>query len=349
MSGLTIRDIANIAGVSQTTVSRVINNSPLVSANTRQKVLDVIKEHNFFPKHAAQTLANKKKVRTIAVLVSEINNEYFGNLLLGVNKIADKENFQIMIFHTNNNFNKIKTILEELRSYFISGIILTPTIQYCTEAQEKILTDRLNVLEVPIVLVDRTFSKYEYEGVFFNDKAAMYDATTNFIDAGDYKVGVVSGSFSGSLIEERDAGVFSAFADSGMEISEKDFIRCNYTVDEACSLTIKRFSEPDPPNAFLLGNNQIALGFLKALDTLNLKLNKDVFCVGIDEIPVLDYINYGYNFIKRDSKKMGEQAMKLLIDKINNPFKQFDSVYLSAPLVYRTEFSQKNSQRFGIA
>ncbi len=335
METLTIEGIAKLAGVSQATVSRVINNSDLVSETTRIKVEQIIKQNNFKPKNAARALANQDMVKTIAVLVSEINNEYFGKLLLGIGEVADELGLQVMIYNTNNSYTKEKAILDGLRANFIHGIIYTPSIYYKSEAEEREILECIKVLKVPVVLVDRTFQSGNFDGVFFDDGKAMYEATQYFIKQGHKNIGIISGDFNGYLISFRDQGVQKALDEAGLEIPEENWLRCDYTVDSTCELTLARFSKPNPPTAFLLGNNQIALGFLKAINQLNLKLNKDVFCIGIDQILTLDYIDYGYSYIERNSEIMGMEAARLLFEKMDKPNEKNASVYIPAPVILK--------------
>lgn len=334
MRSLNISDIARMAGVSKTTVSRVLNKPSLVNSKTKAKVEKIIKENDFHPKQAARAITNQNTTNVIAVLVAEINNEYFGNLLLGISEIAEKMNITTMIFNTENSYQKEKKILQTLRGYYIKGIIYAPSIVYKSEKQEKDIADYLDRFNVPVVLVDRSLKKTKYDGVFFKDDEALYQATKNFIKKGYKNIGVVSGDFEGSLISVRDSGVFKALKEFSLALAPENYLKCNYTVESAYRVTLERFQKADPPSAFILGNNKTGLGFLKAINEKGLKLNKDIYCVGIDKIPSLEYIDYGYSFVERDSTIMGKKAMQLLAKKIEEPAINHSSVYLPAPLIY---------------
>lgn len=338
VGSLNIDDIARLAGVSKSTVSRVLNNPALVSELTQKKVNSIIEEHDFYPNHAARTLSNRSS-GIIAVIVSEINNEYFGNLLLGIAEVTDDLGLTMMIFNTDNSYKKEKKIFEALRGYYVEGILYTPSIKYNSKIEEKHIADFINKINVPIILMDREMQYHKYDGVYFNDLDAMYEATKIFIEKGHKKIGIVSGDFEGSLISNRDDGVYRAMCESGLKLNHEDILRCDYSVEAACDVTLERFKRPNPPTAFLLGNNHIALGFLKAINKMKMKLNIDVECIGIDKIPSIDYIDYGYSFIERDSKYLGIKAMELLLDKIDNPEEQVKSIFLPAPVNYKMKKS----------
>lgn len=332
---MTIDDIANKAGVSKATVSRVLNGSLIVSESTKQKVQYFIDKYDYKPNSTARSLSNGDS-KVIAVLVSEIGNEYFGRFLQGVSRAAYEKGYVIMSFNTDNDLEKERDILDTLRGQFLSGLLYTPSIFYKNAGDDLDIKSRIDKLSIPVILIDREMLECDFPGVYFDDKQAMYKSMRYFLERGHENIAVITGSFDGSLIRNRDQGVLQAAKEMGYEFRSENILRCDYTWEEAYRLTIERFQKGEFPTAFLLGNNKIGLGFIKALNSLGLELNHGVECIGIDKIESLDFVNYGYSYIERNSEKMGRLAIEMLLNQINSQ-KKITSVYMPANLVIKAQ------------
>lgn len=335
MEILTIDDIANKAGVSKATVSRVLNGSLIVSEETKRKVQYFIEKYDFCPNSTARSLSNRDS-KVIAVLVSEIGNEYFGRFLQGVSRAAYEKDYVIMSFNTDNDLKKERGILDALRGQFLSGLLYTPSIFYKNADDDLDIKNRIDKLKTPVILIDREMFKCDFPGVYFDDKDAMYKSMRYFLEKGHENIAVITGSFDGSLIRNRDQGVLQASEEMGYKFRPENILRCDYTWEEAYRLTMERFKAGEFPTAFLLGNNRIGLGFIKALHSLGLELNRDVECIGIDKIESLDFINYGYSYIERNSEEMGRLAIEMLLNQINSQ-KKIASVYMPANLIIKEQ------------
>ena len=123
--GITITDIAKQSGVSLATVSRVLNNSGYVKAETRARVLTVIKETNYTPSAIARSLS-KNETNTIGVVVPDITNSYFGEIIKGISEVAEALNLNIILFNTDDNLEKELKALDLLKGQRIQGVIMTP-------------------------------------------------------------------------------------------------------------------------------------------------------------------------------------------------------------------------------
>ena len=147
---VTIDDIAKQAGVSSATISRVLNNSSYVKDETKEKVLKVIEEMNYVPSAIARSLS-KRETNTIGIIVPDITNSYFGEIIKGISKVAEEVGLNIILFNTNNDVKSEIKALDEVKKHRLKGVIMTPGFGD-TEFQD-IFTDMINSINIPIVLV----------------------------------------------------------------------------------------------------------------------------------------------------------------------------------------------------
>ncbi|EYE87746.1 hypothetical protein Q428_11675 [Fervidicella metallireducens AeB] len=148
---VTIKDIAKMAGVSRSTVSRVLNNSGYVNENTKNKVLSVINELNYTPSAIAKSLSTNK-TNTIGVIVPEIDNPFFGEMIKGISSLAAEEELNILLCDTNESAEKELKALDVLLQQRIEGIIITPCLAEDNRNREKLL--EIHKMGIPLVLTD---------------------------------------------------------------------------------------------------------------------------------------------------------------------------------------------------
>ena len=171
----TIGDIAKEANVSKTTVSRVLNNSASVDDSTRKKILELIDKYNYVPSTTARNLS-KGESSTIGVIIPEIDNPFFGEMLRGIMDTMEQEGLTVMCFNSDDKKEKDEKALAGLRQNGIKGLIYTPAVDYSSDQEQKILKKQLQSLNAPVVVVDRELNFLQNaDGVFFHNELAAYN------------------------------------------------------------------------------------------------------------------------------------------------------------------------------
>ena len=174
-----IDDIARKAGVSSTTISRVLNNSSYVKEETREKVLKIIEEMNYVPSAIARSLS-KRETSTIGIIVPDITNSYFGEIIKGISKIAEEVDLNIILFNTDNNVKSELKALEEIKRHRLKGVIMTPGFGDTKFRNEFI--EAIKSINIPIVLVSADLNYISLSGVFVDDVKGGYLATKTLIE-----------------------------------------------------------------------------------------------------------------------------------------------------------------------
>lgn len=328
----TINDIAKEAGVSKATVSRVLNESAIVKDETKERVLEIMNKRHFSPSATARNLSRQES-NTIGVIIPEVDNPFFGEMLRGITEVADKHNYTIICCNSDDSAEKDKKALLMLKQHRVCGLMYTPAVDYTTEAQQREINKLLKDLNAPIVIMDRQpDSLDDYDGVFFDDETALYEATRALIKAGHTKIAIINASLDRVLARMRFRGYEKALSEAGIPLEKKYNFEGDYRMTKAYQLSKKLLAMDDRPTAVLTCNNRTSLGFLKALYERGERPAKDIACIGLDRIEALDIIGNKFNYIERNANQMGIKAIQLLSDRIHNAEKPVKQIIITPVL-----------------
>jgi len=329
---ITIKEIAEEAGVSKATVSRVLNHGEIVDKETKNRVHAIMKKYRYSPSLVARNLSNQVS-NTIGIVIPEIDNPFYGKILRTIVNKADDEGMIPICFDTGNNPEKDVKSLRILRDQRVRGIIYAPSVEYGEPDAVTKAKQAMDDLGVPVVLIDRNVPEFERSGVFFDNLDAAYRCTKILLAIGHSKIGIITGSSKIGISRDRLSGYRIAFEENGVPVEEKYIFGGDFTAETAYSLSKKMFEMEDRPSAVLTCNNSTGLGFLQALTEKKMKTPKDIEHVGIDEIDAFDYLHMRYNHVTRSRTDMAIKAMELLLAQIRNEDMELQSVYIPAKFV----------------
>lgn len=311
----TINDIAKKAGVSLTTVSRVLNNSKHVKVETKERVLSVIKELNYTPSAIARSLS-KSKTNTIGVVIPEINNPFYGEVIQGISHIADKHNLNIILCNTEESIEKEVKALKLLKEQRIRGIIIAPT-----SVEDEFNSEYLKTVDqigIPVVLVDGHVKYSNFSGVFVNNIKGAYEGVDALIKAGHKKIAIITGRMNSDAAQNRLIGYKKAMAMSNIEIDDKYICFGDYSQDLAYKLTKELLNMEERPTAIFVCSNKMTVGCVKALYEEGLKIPEDMAIIGFDRVDILNSLGMNISFIDGPTLELGTTAMEILIENLNN-------------------------------
>jgi LacI family transcriptional regulator len=329
---ITIQDIATKAGVSLATVSRVINNANYVKEDTRKKVEEAIKELNYVPSAFARSLS-KSETSIIGLVIPEIRNPFFGEVIEGVTEVADASNLNVLLCNTDENLEKEIRALRVLQEHRIRGLIITPVSGEDTFSREYIMAFRQ--MNIPITLVDRNIIYSDFDGVFFDDTKAIYDATTLLLKEGHRDIAMLAGNTKYTVARNRIEGYRKAFYVQGIEYSENNIYYGDFSKESAYEVTKRILTRENLPTAIMANSNMLILGGLKAIFERGMQIPEDIAFVGYDKIEVLDIIKSNISVVEKDVVEMGRNAMHMLIERMENPNLDTRRVIMSPHLVMR--------------
>ena len=335
MPKCTINDIAKEAGVSKATVSRVLNKPSSVDPNTRERILEIMRKRRYTPSASARNLSRQTST-IVGVIVPEVDNPFFGEILRGITSIVDKHNLTMICVNSDDKAEKDKKALKMFKEQRVAGLLYTPAIDYSKPEEAKEILGLIQDLDTPVVIMDRKLDVFErYDGVFFDDRKSICEATEILINAGHTKVGIFNATMEGILARTRQAGFKDALKKHNISYNKEYCYLGNYTMTKSYQLACKMLESEDCPTAVVTCNNRTSMGFLKALREHNLKLSEDISCIGLDRIEALDIVGNDFNFIRREAKLMGQTASELMIHRIAFPSEPVQNVFLESEIVIR--------------
>ncbi len=320
MSRITIHDIAQLAGVGKATVSRVLNSSGYVSEETRRKVEKVIQEHTYTPSAMARNLS-KRASDTIGVIIPEADNPFFAEILKGISGVVDANNLTLIFCNTDNMMDKDLKALHTVCRQQVLGLIYTPAIDYRLPKQRAAVSELLNKLRAPMVLLDRPLGDKEFDGVYTDNYSGAYAATQALISAGHRRIGVIAGDLELSIGRERMKGFQKALTDAGLEVEESFIIKGRFDTSTSYRLTQQLLTGKNLPTAFFAANNLSAYGFLKAVFEKGLRIPEDLGFISFGRLGNLNDLGFRLSYTDRDVIGMGVEAMRLLLAIIDCPDK----------------------------
>lgn len=327
---VTIDDIAKRVGVSPTTVSRVINNSSYVKTETREKVLEVIKEMNYVPSAIARNLS-KRENNTIGIIVPDITNSYFGEIIKGISKTAEEKGLNIILFNTNNDVNSELKALKEIKKHRLKGVIMTPS--FSNNNLEKDFIETIESLDMPIVLVSADLNYIKLNGVFVDDFKGGYDAASLLIKEGHRKIGIIKGITESSTSENRLKGYKKALSENNIEICEDYIKNGEFSLEKAYEITKNFLDTENPPTALIVCSNKMTLGVIKGLFEKNKSIPDDISLIAFNKIDLIDIVGIKLTYIEDSPIDLGKEAIKLLIEKFESKEDKIKRISIPPKLV----------------
>lgn len=334
--GVTIKDIAKLAGVSKTTVSKVINNKDeSISKSTRDKILKIMKEQNYVPNKLAQGLVTKK-TNTIGLLIPDIRNPFFTDISRGAEDFARKEGYNIIFCSTDEDYEREIECIDMLIEQRVDGIIFAPSSN--TLNQEGIY----NKLELPMVLVDKDLNLKNSKGlVKVDNKNGTYEATKYLIKQNHKDILYLSGPLKNDIANKRLEGYKRAFEKNGLDYDVNNVVEGNYKYEWAYDY-IKNIDEINY-SAICCGNDLIAIGAIQALRERNIKVPQDISVVGFDDIQTANLIDPSLTTIRQPSYDMGQKACEMLISYLKDKKEEKNKEVVFKPqLIIRNSTSKNN-------
>jgi LacI family transcriptional regulator len=308
-----IKDIAQIAKVSHTTVSRALNDKSRIRKETKERILSIAKDLGYRPNFIARSLV-MKRTKTLGLVITNIANPFYAELAQGIEKTATKLGYSIILCSTQSDISTEKQYIEMLRSKGVDGIIFSsahmedPNI--VTLAEE----------EFPITLVNRrTYhpivkEKVDYVGV--DNTLGGFLAVEHLIRLGHKRIGIIGGSAESSVGLERLEGGQKALKTYGLEQRNEYFLEGNFLKKSGYQRGKQFLKMEEPPTAIFATNDYMALGVYQAVLEEKLRIPEDVALIGFNDIEFSSMQGIELTTIGQKKFEMGAIAVETLVEKI---------------------------------
>lgn len=302
-----IADVASRAGVSQATVSRVLNGDPRVGDSYRQRVEKAVKELDYRPNRIARSLRTQRS-QVIGVVVSDIENPHFSEMVRAVEDSAYGAGYPVIVCNTDESPAKQRDYLRILISEQVLGVIISPSDPQGPEIAE-LLDD-----DIPVVAFDREVADPRADAVVADNIAAAREATELTIEAGHRDIVFVGGRTTVETGSERQLGYELAMQAADLTPRSIDGAFRLETAGEAVNDLLR--SGRDVPSALVIANNLMTLGALGAIQDVGVSAHRPTI-VALDDPPWAPFINPPLTTLAQPVRRMAEDAMELLLQRVS--------------------------------
>lgn len=326
-----VKDVARAAGVSLGTVSNVLNRPHLVSEPTRLRVEHAMADLGFVRNESARQLRAGRS-RTIAYIMLDATNPFFGDVAGGIEETAEKSDLALFSCNSDNRADREATYLQRLEQQRVQGVLITPV------DPDSPLIDELPRRGTPVVVVDRTRDRTDLCTVAVDDVLGGRLAVEHLMDLGHERIAFVGGPERIGQVRDRRAGAQAALTDAGLPPDRLVLVETSaLSVAEGLSAgeRIAGLPASSRPTAAFCANDLLALGLLQRCVSLGLRVPQDLAIVGYDDIDFAAAAAVPLSSVRQPRRKLGRTAAELLLDEATNPEHEHRQVVFTPELVAR--------------
>jgi LacI family fructose operon transcriptional repressor len=322
---VSIKDVAEAAGVSTATVSRVLSNGLHVRPEVRERVMTAVERLGYRPNLVARSLRSQQS-NTIGLIVSDISNPFFTALSRAVEDAAYEQGFSVLLCNTDENPEKEAIYLNLMRDTSVAGAIMSPTRQTIASFADA-------NFPFPIVVVDRSISNGDVDAALLDNVDAAYRLTTHLIEQGYRRIAALCSEMSTGL--ERQLGYEKALRAHGLAPKSEYMKYLPPKADAGYSAALKMIDLPEPPDALFTVNSLLAAGALQAIRERDLTIPDDLALVTFDETTWASLVQPAITLIDQPTYEIGKTAAELLLQRIADPGRPTRQVILKGQLIVR--------------
>jgi len=325
---VTIFDVADEAGVSYATVSRVINNKDHVSPEKRERVLRAMAQLGYVVNVQARSLAGGES-RVVGLLVDYLSSSYMDEIIRGIDVALDSRNYDLMLYTTHRRKTKESTYVTKLTRNLADGLLLI------LPRNATAYLDTLRQRQFPHVLIDYLSDGQNVPSVSATNFRGAYEAISYLLSLGHQRIGFITGNMEFGCARDRLNGYRAALKDHGVPfdpplVSEGDFWQ-----PQGYQCTQKLLSLAEPPTAIFASNDAMAFGVMEAARERGLRLPEDLSIIGFDDIPQASHVHPALTTVRQPLEEMGRSAANLLLKYIAQPDAEVERIELSTEFIIR--------------
>lgn len=326
---VTLEDVAKHAGVSRSTASLIVRNSPKVADKTREKVLQSMEELGYVYDRVAANLRSQQS-KTIGIIITDVGNTFFAQFLFGVHRELEKHGYTALLGTTFDSLDNQKRLISTMLENRVGGILLCPVSESGGETIQQV-----KKLDTPIVLGIRELEKLTCDYVGLDYREGAYKAVSYLLEKGHKRIAFIGGISESSTWTERLKGYKKAHMEANVKVDDNLILDSEPTREGGYEITYNIMNQKEPPTALFCFSDLIAFGAIMRLRKMGYEPGKDIDIVGFDNVPESEISYPPLTTISSFAKLTGEKAAKLLHERISEPKGERQRVILEPKLVER--------------
>lgn len=336
---VTIKDIARELGISPSTVSRALKDHPDISPETKKAVNELAEKLNYTPNIVALSL-RQSKTNTIGVIIPELVHFFFSTVISGIEDVAYKAGYNVIITQSNESLEREKTDIKALFNSRVDGMLISVSRETSTFDH----IDNILAKGVPMVFFDRVYDTPNSSKIIVDDLSGAKEATAHLIDQGCQRIAHLEGPPNLEISKQRLEGYLQAHHDRNREVDRRLIVPLSLgTIEDGKEATQKLLSQTPRPDAIFATNDPAAMGAMQAIKEAGLKIPDDISVVGFSNWFFTALLDPPLTSVDQPGFEMGQEAAKLLIRQIDIRTKDRDADVQPETKVLKTRLLVRES------
>lgn len=328
MRYVTLKKVAEKAGVSVNTASRAINNKPDINLETKKRVLQVAQELGYV-RNATAVALRTRRTRTIGVVIADNRNPFYAEVLNGMEEAAREKNYHIILANTQRDYKKEEEAINLLLAKRVDGLLITPVQDRDDDIKNLIDAN------IPFVVVGRDFENIEVDAIYNDEVKGGFLATEYLIKKGHKRIALIDGFLYKSPAKGRLEGYEKALNKYRIPLDDLLMSVGDINIEDGYARTKQMLEKNLDFTAIFVYNDMMAFGAMQAIKEKDLRMPEDIGLVGYDDIPFSSLISPSLTTIKLKKQELGIESVKLLLSRINDRHEKPKKVILDVELIVR--------------
>jgi LacI family transcriptional regulator len=312
----TLSDVAKLAGVSQSTVSRVLNDNNVlipISEDTKQRVMDAVKELGYQTNMLARSLRTQK-TQMIAVMIGDISNAFYHPIVRTIQDVAQSNDYDVLIFNGDHLYTNERRFLQSLLRRPVDGVIMAPHRLSTADIEDFIQRSR-----IPVIAIGAQVQHPLVDVVGGTSEPATYEAISWLIhEKGHHEIGFIGTKDDMPPGPARLAGFVRAMNGANLKVKAEYIEQDDFTLQGGHEAMQRLLRQKSLPTAIFASNSLMAIGAIKVAQENGLRIPEDISIMGFDDIPEASIVNPALTVVSRNLPKIGIQVAELLFERIEN-------------------------------
>lgn len=337
---VTIKDIAKKFKCSPSTVSRALNNHPVVNEDTRRNLQEYARKVGYQRNQVSLNLLNTKTA-SIGVIVPTINNYYESAIIEGIDAVLQPLGYSLNICVTNEQYLLEQEYIEKLLSNRVEGIFVSVS-QETYDAGHYEHFENVYKRNLPLIYIDREYEGFAAGSVTIDDYHGAFAAVEHLIQTGRKRIAHLKGPNGMAVSEQRFKGYSECLKKYGLPEDDTLIVNTNFKVESAIQPVNQLLELSTPPDAIFCVNDQVAIGAMRVIRDKGLTTPGDIAIAGFDDSPISGYISPSLTSVARPGRQIGMEAARILVNYLTTPDHHVaENMILPSQLIIRQSSSAK--------
>ncbi len=341
----TMKDVAELANVSITTVSHVINETRYVSDELTARVKQAMKALDYYPNSLASSLRSGK-TKIVGLMIPDISNQFFAEISRKIEDNGYAYGYSVILCNTNENAEKEESYFHVLIAKQVDGII------FISAGDDSKNIEKSLAANIPIVVVDRDVKNINADVVLVDNFKGGYTAVQHLIQLGHRRIACITGPSPITPSAQRVAGYQQALEESAIPVDEDLIVTGDFSYESGRAAMEKLLSRAEVPTAVFACNDMMAIGAIQTANDHGLQIPHDISIIGFDNIPFSESVYPALTTVAQPFDKIAKIIVDLLIEKIKllskrrdseNHYPKYKRIVLDTALVERDSCRHLNS------